>query len=203
MCYKEVITTNTCCEGTACKKPGDPSELNCCIDYYVDDPGCEEDVDCCDDNATCVIPAGSDTGSCCIGNGGTCTEDDGGCCVGLLCTGGKCKDCLGLDKSCPSGGLGCCGGLVCMTDYFTYQNACKTCIGEDKPCSSGFYGTSSCCGGLKCVSRNIPGVTFGYQNLCSDCLPATDTTCVENKDCCDDLECKEIFMGTMRWCSNF
>jgi hypothetical protein len=234
MCYKEVITTTTttndCCEGTACKEPGDQdyAELKCCIEYYEDDPGCDDTIDCCDDNANCVKPAGSDTGICCIGNGVSCTEDDGGCCVGLLCTGGKCEDCLGLDQSCPSGGLGCCDGLVCT------GGKCEDCLGLDQSCPSGGLGccdglvcktdystypysacvplsgcigedkpcmgmSSSCCGGLNCVPRSTP--LYGSRNLCSDCLPATDP-CEKDEDCCDSLRCIEI-TSTWRWCSNF
>ena len=121
MCYKEVITENTCCEGLVCKQPGNPafSVKKCCVDY--DNP-CEYNNDCCDNNAKCwtVPDSNPSVKKCCIKEGTTCTEADGGCCNGLLCKDGKCVDCLGQDLSCSSGGLGCCDGLVCMQPAMTY-----------------------------------------------------------------------------------
>jgi hypothetical protein len=197
MCYREVITVNECCAGTVCKEPGnsnpDRGILKCCIDY--DTPGyCVKNRDCCDDHATCVKPPGSATGTCCIKQGNTCTEGDGGCCNGLLCTAGKCEDCLGQDLSCPSGGLDCCAGLVCTPPAITYPytgiKTCLPCTGKDEGCYPyPMPGSPSCCGELECVPR------AGFKYMCSDCIPSPKMGCQVDEDCCDSLVCSDMGYG--------
>jgi hypothetical protein len=109
--------------------------------------------------------------------------------------------CIEPNRSCSTGyGLRCCDGFACVTNFFKFpfESTCQPCTGEDEVCSPMPGSVSSCCGGLHCLSRFIPGV--GSQSRCIACLPMGDMSCQVDEDCCDSLLCRDVGSG-VKTCS--
>jgi hypothetical protein len=105
--------------------------------------------------------------------------------------------CIEPNRSCSTSfGFLCCAGFACVTNFgtFPFESTCQPCTGEGEVCSTTTGSASSCCGGLNCLFRFIPGV-LASQSRCAACLPVGAMSCQVDEDCCDSFLCRDVGSG--------